>query len=64
MLPLQLPKYNYQGFLNLPAAMSKYKPLINLWEESNQSEGYLHYKKPAVKDIFKKIGIQTFIYNC
>ena len=36
-----LKKYNFLSLLNIPDAMYQYGPLINLWEGSNQGEGYL-----------------------
>ena len=40
--------------LNIPETIDKYGPLINLWEGSNQGEGYLRYAKPKVTDIHSK----------
>lgn len=34
--------------------MKEYGPLINLWEGSNQGEGYLRYAKPRIRDVFSK----------
>ena len=31
--------------------MELYGPLINLWENANQGEGYLRYAKPIITDI-------------
>lgn len=44
-------KYNFLSLLNIPDIMNKYGPLINLWEGSNQGEGYLRYAKPRITDI-------------
>ena len=34
--------------------MREYGPLINLWEGSNQGEGYLRYAKPSIVNIHSK----------
>ena len=34
--------------------MKEYGPLINLWEGSNQSEGYLRYDKPMIVNFHSK----------
>ena len=34
--------------------MKKYGPLVNIWEGSNQGEGYLRYAKPKVSNIHHK----------
>ena len=47
-------KYNFLSLLNIPDAMYKYGPLVNLWEGSNQGEGYLRYAKPRITDIHSK----------
>lgn len=52
--PYWLSKYNYICLLNLPLTMKEYGPLINLWEGSNQGEGYLRYAKPRIRDVFSK----------
>ena len=49
-----LKKYNFLSLLNIPETIDKYGPLINLWEGSNQGEGYLRYAKPKVTDIHSK----------
>ena len=49
-----LKKYNFLSLLNIPDAMYQYGPLINLWEGSNQGEGYLRYAKPIITDIHSK----------
>jgi hypothetical protein len=49
-----LKKYNFLSLLNIPDAINKYGPLINLWEGSNQGEGYLRYAKPKVVNIHSK----------
>ena len=49
-----LKKYNFMSLLNIPDAMRRYGPLINLWEGSNQGEGYLRYAKPRITDIHSK----------
>ena len=38
----------------MPKAMAKYGPLINLWEGSNQGEGYLRYVKPKITDMHSR----------
>ena len=42
------------SLLNLPETMTRYGPLINLWEGSNQGEGYLRYAKPMITNIHSK----------
>ena len=49
-----LKKYNFLSLLNIPDAINKYGPLINLWEGFNQGEGYLRYAKPKVVNIHSK----------
>ena len=49
-----LSRYNYQSLLNLPDTMTIYGPLVNLWEGSNQGEGYLRYAKPMIVNIHSK----------
>ena len=53
-VPYWLLKYNYLSMLNLPDTMREYGPLINLWEGSNQGEGYLRYAKPTIVNIHSK----------
>ena len=53
-VPYWLSKYNYLSLLNLPDTMREYRPLINLWEGSNQGEGYLRYAKPSIVNIHSK----------
>ena len=47
-------KYNFLSLLNVPETIERYGPLLNLWEGSNQGEGYLRYAKPKVTDIHSK----------
>ena len=54
--PIWLTKYNFQSLLNIPETMNFMGPLVNLWEGSNQGEGYLRYAKPKISNIHKKIG--------
>ena len=49
-----LKKYNFLSLLNIPKTMERYGPLINLWEGSNQGEGYLRYVKPKITDIHSR----------
>ena len=49
-----LRKYNFLSLLNIPDTMYKYGPLVNLWEGSNQGEGFLRYAKPRITDIHSK----------
>ena len=49
-------KYNFLSLLNIPDTMRRYGPLINLWEGSNQGEGYLRHAKPKITYINQKIG--------
>ena len=53
-VPYWITKYNYQSLLNLPDTMHRYGPLVNLWEGSNQGEGYLRYAKPMIVNIHSK----------
>ena len=41
--------YNMPSLLNVPAAMRKYGPLVNLWEGKNMGEGILHFVKSELK---------------
>ena len=52
--PLWLSKYNFQSLLNIPKTMAFFGPLVNLWEGSNQGEGYLRYAKPKISNIHCK----------
>ena len=52
--PYWLSKYDYICLLNFPSTMKECGPLINLWEGSNQGEGYLRYAKPIIRDVFTK----------
>ena len=52
--PYWLSKYNYTCLLNLPVTMKYYGPLINLWEGSNQGEGFFRYVEPQIRDVFTK----------
>ena len=54
VMPFWLTKYNYLSLLNLPETMYKFGPLINLWEGSNQGEGFLRYAKPMIINIHSK----------
>ena len=61
-----LKKYNFLSLLNIPDIMQKYGPLINLWEGSNQGEGYLRYAKPRIRDIHShnwQINAHTNLLN-
>ena len=49
-----LKKYNFLSLFNIPDAMYQYGPLVNLWEGSNQGEGFLRYAKPRITDIHSK----------
>ena len=53
-VPYWITKYNYQSLLNLPDTMHRYGSLVNLWEGSNQGEGYLRYAKPMIVNIHSK----------
>ena len=46
--------YNFQSLFNIPDEMRRFGPLVNLWEGSNQGEGYLRYAKPKVINIPSK----------
>ena len=41
--------YNMPSLLNIPAAMRRYGPLVNLWEGKNMGEGILHFVKSELK---------------
>ena len=52
--PSWMTKYNYMSLLNIPRCMKLYGPMINLWEGSNQGEGYLRFAKPKLNNIHSK----------
>ena len=52
--PLWLSKYNFLSLLNIPQSMKLFGPMINLWEGSNQGEGYLRFAKPKLTNIHSK----------
>ena len=41
--------YNMPSLLNIPDAMRRYGPLVNLWEGKNMGEGILHFVKAQMK---------------
>ena len=49
-----LTKYNHLSLLNIPNTIKLFGPLINLWEGSNQGEGYLRFAKPKLTNIHSK----------
>ena len=54
------------SLLNIPMHMREYGPLINLWEGSNQGEGYLRLAKPKLTNIHSKkwkINAHKEIFN-
>ena len=52
--PYWLSKYNHLSLLNIPNTMKLFGPMINLWEGSNQGEGYLRFAKPKLTNIHRK----------
>ena len=52
--PIWLSKYIFQSLLNILDEMRHFGPLVNLWEGSNQGEGYLRYAKPKITNIHSK----------
>ena len=52
--PYWLKKYNHLSLLNIPKTMKLFGPMINLWEGSNQGEGYLRFAKPKLTNIHSK----------
>ena len=52
--PSWMTKYNYLSLLNIPTSIKLYGPMINLWEGSNQGEGYLRFAKPKLNNIHSK----------
>ena len=52
--PVWLRKLNFQSLFNLPNDAKLYGPLVNLWEGSNQREGYLRYMKPKITSVHTK----------
>ena len=52
--PYWLAKYNHLSLLNIPRTMKLFGPMINLWEGSNQGEGYLRFAKPKLTNIHSK----------
>ena len=52
--PLWMTKYNHLSLLNLPRYIKLFGPMINLWEGSNQGEGYLRFVKPNLTNIHSK----------
>jgi len=52
--PIWLRKFNFQSLLNIPYAANLYGPLVNLWEGSNQGEGYLRHVKPKITSVHTK----------
>ena len=54
------------SLLNIPMYMREYGPLVNLWEGSNQGEGYLRIVKPKLTNIHAKnwqVNAHKEIYN-
>ena len=49
-----LRKFNFQSLLNTPHVANLYGPLVNLWEGSNQEEGYLRYVKHKITSVHNK----------
>ena len=54
MTPYWLSTYGYQSLLNILICTRFFGPMINLWEGSNQGEGYLRFAKPKVNNIYSK----------
>ena len=52
--PSWMTKYNYLSLLNIPTCIKLFGPMINLWEGSNQGEGYLRFAKPKLNNIHSK----------
>ena len=52
--PYWLSRYNHLSLLNIPKHMRNFGPILNLWEGSNQGEGYLRFVKPKLKNIHSK----------
>ena len=52
--PSWMTKYNHLCLLNIPRHMKLFGPMINLWEGSNQGEGYLRFAKPNLTNIHSK----------
>ena len=52
--PYWLARYNHMSLLNIPSHLRHFGPMINLWEGSNQGEGYLRFVKPKLKNIHSK----------
>ena len=52
--PVWLRTFNFQSLLNLPYVANLYGPLVNLWEGSNQGEGYLRHVKPKITSVHTK----------
>ena len=51
---LWLSKYNFLSLLNISQSMKLFGPMNNLWEGSNQDEGYLRFSKPKLTNIRSK----------
>ena len=47
-------KSNFQSLLNLPHAKNLYGPSVNLWQGSNQREGYMRHVKPKITSVHTK----------
>ena len=52
--PIWITKYNYQSLMNIPEQMQLFGPLVQLWEGSNQGEGYLRFIKPKINNVHAK----------
>ena len=52
--PFWMTRYNHLSLLNIPRSMRLFGPVINLWEGSNQGEGYLRFAKPKLTNIHCK----------
>ena len=52
--PSWITSSNFMCLLNIPSAMEKFGPLINLWEGSYQGEGYLRIAKKHLKTGVRK----------
>ena len=52
--PFWMTRYNHLSLLNIPKSIRLFGPMINLWEGSNQGEGYLRFAKPKLTNIHCK----------
>jgi len=65
-IPYWLSRYNHMSLLNIPTHMKRFGPMINLWEGSNQGEGYLRFVKPKINNIHSKnwqLNTHCVIFN-